>query len=69
MAEAATRTRRARTSASKAPKRAAKTSMKPTEDQIRIRAYHLYQRRVAAGIAGDEAADWIEAERELLKRN
>lgn len=68
MAEAATGTRRARTAASKAPKRVAKSSMKPTEDEIRIRAYHLYRRRVADGVAGDEASDWIAAERELLKR-
>jgi Protein of unknown function (DUF2934) len=67
MAEAAAGTRRARTAASKAPKRVAKDSMQPSEDEIRVRAYHLYQRRVAAGMAGDEASDWVEAERELLK--
>lgn len=37
----------------------------PSEDDIRILAYRLYERRSESGIAGDATADWIEAERVL----
>ncbi len=35
----------------------------PTEEQIRVRAYEIYQAR--KGAPGDPAADWAQAEREL----
>lgn len=38
----------------------------PTEDDIRILAYDLYEQRRADGGDGDAVSDWIEAERRLL---
>jgi hypothetical protein len=38
---------------------------RPSEEEIRLLAYRLYQRRCEAAIAGDAAADWIQAERQL----
>lgn len=37
----------------------------PSEEDIRILAYRLYERRQEGGIDGDAASDWIEAERQL----
>jgi hypothetical protein len=41
---------------------------KPTDDQIRRRAYEIYLRRVAGGKPGDPKSDWVQAERELSRR-
>jgi hypothetical protein len=38
---------------------------KPSDDEIRILAYRLYELRRANGANGDAASDWIEAERLL----
>lgn len=38
----------------------------PTEDEIRVRAYHRYLER--GGRHGSESDDWLEARRDLLKR-
>jgi len=35
----------------------------PTEDEVRVRAYHRYLERGAAD--GSDVQDWVEAEREL----
>jgi hypothetical protein len=37
----------------------------PHEEEIRLLAYRLYEQRRESGIAGDAAADWIQAERQL----
>ncbi|HSG66566.1 MAG TPA: DUF2934 domain-containing protein [Gammaproteobacteria bacterium] len=37
----------------------------PTEERVRLLAYHLYERRQADGASGDAASDWLEAERLL----
>ena len=37
----------------------------PTADQIRIRAYEIYERR--SGHCGDANHDWMQAERELMR--
>jgi hypothetical protein len=37
----------------------------PREEEIRVLAYRLYELRCKSGIAGDAAADWIQAERQL----
>ena len=34
-----------------------------TEDDVRLRAYEIYQRR--GGAAGNDLDDWLQAEREL----
>jgi hypothetical protein len=38
------------------------------EREIRERAYDLFLQRAAAGGEGDEAADWLAAEAEVLER-
>jgi hypothetical protein len=47
------------------PKRSAASS-KLSEEEVRLLAYYLYERRCASGAAGDAAGDWILAERALL---
>ncbi len=49
-----------------APK--AKTAAKsaPTHAEIQTQAYFVAQRRMANGLPGDAASDWIQAEKELL---
>jgi hypothetical protein len=42
---------------------ATRTAAAPSEEQIRARAFQIYQRR--NGGAGDAQSDWIQAEREL----
>jgi DUF2934 family protein len=44
---------------------AGKRAGKVTLEQIQLRAYFIAERRKNQGIAGDEASDWIQAEREL----
>jgi len=36
----------------------------PTQEEIALRAYHIYLER--GGIPGNELEDWIEAERQLV---
>jgi hypothetical protein len=36
-----------------------------SEDEIRLLAYDLWERRCASGIGGDAAGDWLQAERLL----
>jgi hypothetical protein len=36
----------------------------PTQDEIALRAYYIYLQR--GGAPGNEFADWMQAERELL---
>ena len=40
-----------------------RTKVMPTEQQIRARAFEIYQRR--KGRPGDAHSDWLQAEREL----
>ena len=40
-----------------------RTQVMPTEEQIRARAFEIFQRR--NGGPGDAHADWLQAEREL----
>ena len=42
-----------------------KREVKPNLDQVRQKAYDLYQARTRAGKPGDPGADWDQAEREL----
>ena len=48
----------------KAPKETVQT--RPTPEQIRQRAYEIYDSR--HGAPGDEVGDWLQAERELSSR-
>jgi len=45
----------------------AKTPVEPTDDQIRLRAYFLAERRHKLSLPGDSTHDWIEARRQLLE--
>lgn len=39
----------------------------PTPEEIALRAYYIYLQR--AGAPGDEVADWVQAERELMRES
>jgi len=39
----------------------------PTDEEIRIRAYFIAERRIQLSLAGDSAHDWIEARRQLIE--
>jgi hypothetical protein len=48
-------------------KPAASRPVEPTDDEIRIRAYFLAERRHQLALPGDSAHDWIEARRQLIE--
>lgn len=66
--------RRASAKAKKAPakkgikrsKTTAPTGLLPTEEEIRIRAYFISERRHRLALPGDATSDWEEARRQLL---
>lgn len=41
----------------------------PTDEEIRIRAYFLAERRIQLSLPGDSAHDWIEARRQLIEES
>jgi len=41
------------------------SELKPTFEQVRLRAYFISEQRRNAGIGGDQHEDWLRAEREL----
>jgi Protein of unknown function (DUF2934) len=41
-------------------------AIEPTDEEIRIRAYFIAERRHRLELAGDADTDWIEAKRQLL---
>ena len=45
----------------------AKTAAEPTDEQIRLRAYFLAERRHKLSLPGDSNHDWIEARRQLIE--
>jgi hypothetical protein len=63
MATVAGRGERARKEPPKAS--GAPPTNKLSEEQIRLLAYRLYERRCEAGTSGDAVADWIQAEQLL----
>ena len=52
-----------------ATKPAASRPAEPTDDEIRIRAYFLGERRHQLSLPGDSAHDWIEARRQLIEES
>ena len=46
---------------------APKQITEPSDDEIRLRAYFLAERRMRLSLPGDSAHDWIEARRQLLE--
>lgn len=47
------------------PKKSAAPTNRLREEEIRLLAYDLWERRRASGTAGDAAGDWLQAERLL----
>lgn len=45
---------------------APKAAFEPTDEQIRLRAYFIAERRHQLSLPGDSAHDWIEARRQLI---
>ena len=41
--------------------------MRPSDEQIRTRAYFIAERRVQLSIKGDHHSDWLEAKRQLFE--
>ncbi|MEP6937266.1 MAG: hypothetical protein ABI871_04275 [Chthoniobacterales bacterium] len=39
----------------------------PSDEEIRIRAYFIAERRLQLSLQGDEASDWIQARKQLLE--
>jgi hypothetical protein len=62
----ATVTSRAERARKDPPKRSAAPTSKLREEEVRLLAYHLYERRRESGTAGDADGDWIQAEQLLL---
>jgi hypothetical protein len=38
----------------------------PTDEEIRLRAYFIAERRHRLDLTGDASSDWLEAKRQLL---
>ena len=56
------------TASATAKKAAADSSVRePSDDEIRLRAYFLAERRLQLSLPGDSAHDWIEARRQLIE--
>jgi hypothetical protein len=47
------------------PKKSAAPTTKLSNEEIRLLAYDLWERRCASGIVGDAGGDWLQAERLL----
>ncbi|HNV57045.1 MAG TPA: hypothetical protein PKG72_07070 [Smithellaceae bacterium] len=54
--------------ASPAAKKSAKPDLKEFLEGVRQKAYELYQDRLRQGVAGDEIADWFEAEKAIKEK-
>lgn len=52
-----------------APKKVSSSASRPepSDEEIRIRAYFIAERRMQLSLQGDSAHDWIEARRQLLE--
>jgi hypothetical protein len=52
-----------------APKKASSSASihEPSDEEIRIRAYFIAERRIQLSLQGDSAHDWIEARRQLVE--
>jgi hypothetical protein len=53
--------------AASASKPAGSRPAEPTDDEIRIRAYFIAERRHKLALPGDSNHDWIEARRQLIE--
>jgi hypothetical protein len=55
---------KAKTASGPTIKKASKVKVRPTQDDIALRAYHIYLERGCT--PGDPMLDWLQAEQELL---
>lgn len=65
----ATRKTSAKKSSKKSPRAttaAGKPAVNPSDEEIRLRAYFIAERRVQLSLDGDPANDWIQARQELI---
>jgi hypothetical protein len=46
--------------------RGAETTVRPSDEEIRLRAYFISERRRRFALPGDAGSDWLEARRQLL---
>lgn len=53
------------TTAAKKTKKAKPARRHASDEEIRLRAYFIAERRVQLGLPGNESDDWIEARRQL----
>jgi len=51
------------------PSSAAGEAMAPTDEQIRLRAYFIAERRKRFALTGDASSDWLEAKKQLLSES
>jgi hypothetical protein len=58
---------RTRVSASPQNKQSVATKIKPTQEEIALRAYHIYLERGCT--PGNPFDDWVRAERELVENH
>ncbi|MFI5097551.1 MAG: DUF2934 domain-containing protein [Candidatus Acidiferrales bacterium] len=58
---------RTRVSASPQKKQSVAPKIKPTQEEIALRAYHIYLERSCT--PGNAFDDWVRAERELVENN
>ena len=58
-----------KTREAKRPTKISRETNPPSESEIRILAYQLYNERLADGTSGDASADWLEAERLLTQQS
>ncbi|MGZ4983815.1 MAG: DUF2934 domain-containing protein [Chthoniobacterales bacterium] len=57
----------AKNAAKKTPKPQKSKGYQPSDDEIRLRAYFIAERRLQLSLKGDAAHDWLEARRQLLE--
>ena len=58
-----------KTRQAKRPTKMSRETDPPNDNEIRILAYQLYNKRLADGTSGDASADWLEAERLLTQQS
>ena len=61
------KTVRARRSATSKTASSPSSVREPSDEEIRIRAYFIAERRIQLSLEGDSAHDWIEAKRQLIE--
>jgi hypothetical protein len=46
-------------------KKAVKPDLKDFLEEVKKKAFEVYQERIQSGVAGDDIADWFQAEKEI----